>query len=87
MRQPKMPKNTSPPLSLRRHRVPDWYEDAKLGIFVHWGLISEIKLMSSFPESFKLDGSFVEKWARVGKSVPPLFVKAIAENIRRMVLK
>lgn len=26
--------------SLRRHRVPQWFEDAKLGIFVHWGLYS-----------------------------------------------
>jgi site-specific DNA-cytosine methylase len=48
--------------------------------------ISEIKLMSSFPESFRLEGSFVEKWARVGNSVPPVFMKAAAENIRRRVL-
>lgn len=26
--------------SLMRHRVPEWFEDAKLGIFVHWGLYS-----------------------------------------------
>ena len=26
--------------SLKTHAVPDWYEDAKLGIFVHWGLYS-----------------------------------------------
>ena len=26
--------------SIRTHRVPDWYHDAKLGIFVHWGLFS-----------------------------------------------
>ncbi|MFZ0250995.1 MAG: alpha-L-fucosidase [Acidimicrobiales bacterium] len=26
--------------SLRTHRVPDWYDDAKLGIFIHWGLYS-----------------------------------------------
>lgn len=25
------------PESLERHPVPDWYHDAKLGIFVHWG--------------------------------------------------
>ncbi len=25
---------------LRQHRVPAWFEDAKLGIFVHWGLFS-----------------------------------------------
>jgi alpha-L-fucosidase len=27
-------------LSIRQHRVPEWYEDAKLGIFIHWGLYS-----------------------------------------------
>ena len=26
--------------SLRTHRVPVWYDDAKLGIFIHWGLYS-----------------------------------------------
>ena len=26
--------------SLNRHPVPDWYADAKLGIFIHWGLYS-----------------------------------------------
>jgi DNA (cytosine-5)-methyltransferase 1 len=45
--------------------------------------ISEIKLMSSFPKAFRLECSFVEKWARIGNIVPPLFMKALAENIRR----
>jgi alpha-L-fucosidase len=26
--------------SLREYRVPDWYQDAKFGIFIHWGLYS-----------------------------------------------
>lgn len=26
--------------SLQSHRVPVWYDDAKLGIFIHWGLYS-----------------------------------------------
>src|SRR5262245_36080118 len=26
--------------SLRTHAVPDWYHDAKLGIFVHWTMAS-----------------------------------------------
>ena len=26
--------------SVRTHRVPVWYDDAKLGIFLHWGLYS-----------------------------------------------
>ncbi|MDR1506317.1 MAG: alpha-L-fucosidase, partial [Treponema sp.] len=24
--------------SIREHKVPGWFEDAKFGIFVHWGL-------------------------------------------------
>ena len=26
--------------SVRTHQVPDWFNDAKLGIFIHWGLFS-----------------------------------------------
>src|SRR2546425_10343841 len=26
--------------SIRTHTVPEWYNDAKLGIFIHWGLYS-----------------------------------------------
>jgi alpha-L-fucosidase len=26
--------------SLTRHAVPPWYDDAKFGIFIHWGLFS-----------------------------------------------
>lgn len=26
--------------SLRQHVVPEWFEDAKFGIFIHWGLFS-----------------------------------------------
>ena len=26
--------------SLRRHKVPEWYEDAKFGIFIHWGVFA-----------------------------------------------
>ena len=28
------------PESIAEHRAPEWFEDAKLGIFVHWGLYS-----------------------------------------------
>jgi len=28
------------PESVRQHRVPQWFHDAKLGIFIHWGLYS-----------------------------------------------
>ncbi len=26
--------------SLKKHKTPDWFDDAKLGIFVHWGVYS-----------------------------------------------
>ena len=26
--------------SVRQHIVPAWYDEAKLGIFIHWGLYS-----------------------------------------------
>jgi hypothetical protein len=35
---------------------------------------------------FKLEGKFTEKWARLGNSVPPLFMRAIAEHIHRILL-
>ena len=35
------PKHYQPTIeSLDSHPLPDWYQDAKLGIFVHWGLYS-----------------------------------------------
>jgi alpha-L-fucosidase len=27
-------------ISLKEHKVPEWFHDAKLGIFIHWGLFS-----------------------------------------------
>lgn len=43
--------------------------------------IAEIRALASFPEGFQIQGNYRDKWARVGNSVPPLFMKAIAEYI------
>jgi site-specific DNA-cytosine methylase len=48
--------------------------------------ISEIKALSSFPAEFRIEGRFVDKWGRVGNSVPPLFMRAIAAHIRDNLL-
>ncbi len=48
--------------------------------------IDEIKTLASFPAAFHMEGSYNERWARIGNSVPPLFMKAIAENIRENLL-
>lgn len=47
--------------------------------------ISEIKALASFSEQFQMQGNYRDKWARIGNSVPPLFMKAIAECIRRII--
>lgn len=46
----------------------------------------QIKRIGSFPDAFQLVGDFEKKWARIGNSVPPLFMKAIAEHIRVEIL-
>jgi len=48
--------------------------------------IDELKALASYPPKFQLTGSYGERWARIGNSVPPLFMKAIALNLRRSFL-
>ena len=45
--------------------------------------IDEIKALASYPEEFQLAGTYQQKWARIGNSVPPLFMKAISEYLSR----
>ena len=45
--------------SLNTHRVPEWYQDAKLGIFIHWGLYSVPAWAPPSGELGKVDRS---KW-------------------------
>ncbi len=35
-----VPGYTSDPASLATHESPDWFDDAKFGIFIHWGVYS-----------------------------------------------
>ena len=48
--------------------------------------IRELKRLSSFPEDFVLTGSYEQKYERIGRAVPPLAMKAIAETIRTRIL-
>ncbi len=48
--------------------------------------IDEAKSLASYPEQFDLFGSFANQWARIGNSVPPLFMRAIAGHIRDHIL-
>ena len=44
--------------------------------------IPEVKLLCSFPEDFQLLGKFDLQWERLGRAVPPLMAKAIADTLR-----
>ena len=48
--------------------------------------IPELKRIGSFPDGFRFAGDFGEQWARIGNSVPPNFMRAIAEHIRDNIL-
>lgn len=49
--------------------------------------VAEAKRLQSFPDSFVLIGNNLQKWARLGNSVPPLLMKAIATHIRTEILE
>jgi len=58
----------------------------------HWNYpgqlsIEMIKRGSSYPDNYKTIGKYQEQWARIGNSVPPLFMKAIAEHIKNEILE
>lgn len=49
--------------------------------------IVEIKRLASFPDDFKLPGSRVKQWNRIGNSVPPRMMNALASAIRETVFQ
>lgn len=48
--------------------------------------IDEAKRIGSFPDDFKMNLNYVESWARIGNSVPPNLMKAIAQHIAKNIL-
>jgi DNA (cytosine-5)-methyltransferase 1 len=52
-----------------------------------WRSSGSAEFLHLTPEAFKFPGSYLDRWARIGNSVPPLFMKAIADYIRRNVLQ
>lgn len=39
------------------------------------------------PDDFQLNGAFAQKAARIGRMVPPLMTKAIAESVYKNILR
>lgn len=46
----------------------------------------ELKRIASFPDSYNFQGNYKDVVNRIGNSVPPLMMKAIAEHIREHIL-
>lgn len=48
--------------------------------------INELKALHSFPQNYKITGTFGQQWKIIGNSVPPLMMKAIALSIKKTIL-
>lgn len=48
--------------------------------------IREAATIGAYPPSVRFTGSYQEQWGRIGNSVPPLFMHAIATHLRTAVL-
>ncbi len=48
--------------------------------------IAELRRICAFPDDFVLTGSYAQQWERLGRAVPPVMMRAVAEAIRDRVL-
>ena len=58
---------------------------------VHWRekralTVAEGKRLQSFPDQFRLKGTYSQAWRQVGNAVPPLMMEAIARHVREAIL-
>ena len=65
--------------------------DTTAGAF-HWSeprklTLGELKRIQSLPDDFKLTGKWNQKSERIGRMVPPLMMKVIADSVYNKILK
>jgi DNA (cytosine-5)-methyltransferase 1 len=48
--------------------------------------IAELKRICAFPDDFILTGTYAQQWERLGRAVPPLMMRAVAETVRDKIL-
>lgn len=48
--------------------------------------INEALTLCSFPSDWKMNGTFIKKWARLGNAVMPRFMQAIAEHLKKEMM-
>ncbi len=49
--------------------------------------IKELRVISSFPEDFRLTGNFLQRWERIGRAVPPMMMYHISHTIVEKILR
>lgn len=49
--------------------------------------IAELRRICGFPDDFILQGTYAQQWERLGNSVPPVMMAAIASTIRDRILQ
>lgn len=49
--------------------------------------IAELRRICAFPDDFILTGSYAQQWERLGRAVPPLMMRAVAEVVRDQILR
>lgn len=47
--------------------------------------IAECKRLCAFPDDFQLTGKYAQQWERLGRSVPPVMMAAVARTLREAV--
>lgn len=48
--------------------------------------IAELRRICAFPDDFQLVGTYAQQWERLGRSVPPVMMSAIASTVRDEIL-
>jgi DNA (cytosine-5)-methyltransferase 1 len=64
---------------ITRHGLMHWAEQRRFSV-------AEYKRLQSFPDDFQFAGTYADAVHRIGNSVPPQFMKRIAEHIRDNIL-
>jgi len=72
--------------------LPKFQTGRGFATITHWQIpralsVGEAKRISSFPDPFQLIGDYQTQWAQIGNAVPPLFVRAIASNLKNVLLQ
>ena len=48
--------------------------------------IGELRRICGFPDDFVLTGKYAQQWERLGRAVPPVMMRAVAEVVRDEIL-